>query len=197
MTSTTRFPLNEILVGDVRERLKELPDASVDCIITSPPYWNLRNYGHDKQIGAEATVDAWADQIAAVASEYGRVLTPTGSLWLNLGDSYARTPSEGASRKSLLMGPEPSGPSPGVVWLDAAKHRGVGQEEPDSVVGNRSTHHDPRVSVLPYAVAALLLRSGRDTRTVSHAEASQPVEQINLPATRRCSNAWWWSLATG
>lgn len=106
MSSIPNLPLNRILVGDARARLTELPDAAVDSIITSPPYWALRDYGHDGQLGAEATVDAWADEIAALAVEFARVLTPTGSLWLNLGDSYARTPNDGAAKKSLLLAPQ-------------------------------------------------------------------------------------------
>jgi DNA modification methylase len=93
------------LIGDVRERLAELPDGYVDCVITSPPYWALRDYGHTGQIGAEANVEAWADQIASVCDELRRVLTPTGALWLNLGDSYSRHAHDGAARKSLLLGP--------------------------------------------------------------------------------------------
>ena len=100
------LPLNRILIGDVRERLHELPDASVDCIITSPPYFALRNYGHDDQLGAEPNVDAWAARIAAVCNDLARVLTPTGALWLNLGDGYSRHPREGTSKKSLLLGPQ-------------------------------------------------------------------------------------------
>jgi DNA modification methylase len=106
MSPATHLPLNQILVGDVRGRLAELPDASIDCMITSPPYWNLRDYGHKGQIGAEANVEAWAEEIAAICNDLGRVLTPTGSLWLNLGDSYARHPNDGASKKSLLLGPQ-------------------------------------------------------------------------------------------
>lgn len=96
---------NQILIGDVRERLAELSDGAVDCVITSPPYWALRDYGHDGQIGGEANVEAWADEIAAVCDELKRVLAPTGALWINLGDSYSRHPSDGAPRKSLLLGP--------------------------------------------------------------------------------------------
>jgi site-specific DNA-methyltransferase (adenine-specific) len=106
MTRTTTLPLGQILVGDIRTRLAVLPDAAVDTIITSPPYWALRNYGHSDQIGAEANVDAWADEIAAICQEFWRVLTPTGSLWLNLGDSYARHPNDGAKKKGLLLGPQ-------------------------------------------------------------------------------------------
>ncbi|MEY9861521.1 site-specific DNA-methyltransferase (adenine-specific) [Catenulispora sp. GAS73] len=100
------IPRNTILVGDVRTRLSELPDASVHCVITSPPYWGLRDYGHPGQIGAEPTVQAWAETISAVCDDIGRVLRPDGVLWLNLGDGYSRHIREGASKKCLLLGPE-------------------------------------------------------------------------------------------
>jgi DNA modification methylase len=90
----------------VRERLAELPDASVDCVITSPPYFAARDYGHSGQIGAESDITAWAEEIAAVCAQLARVLTPTGALWLNLGDGYSRHPREGVAKKSLLLGPE-------------------------------------------------------------------------------------------
>ncbi|MCU1685426.1 MAG: yhdJ [Amycolatopsis sp.] len=106
MNPNTPLPRNQILVGDVRQRLKELPDASVDCIVTSPPYFAMRDYGHADQIGAEAHVDDWAADIAAVCAELWRVLTPGGSLFLNLGDGYSRHPREGAVKKSLLLGPQ-------------------------------------------------------------------------------------------
>ncbi|WP_370943304.1 site-specific DNA-methyltransferase [Amycolatopsis sp. cg5] len=105
MNQINNLPTGRILIGDVRERLAELPNASMDCVVTSPPYFSLRDYGHDQQIGAEATVDDWAAQIAAICDEFGRVLTPTGSLWLNLGDGYSRHSREGAAKKSLLLGP--------------------------------------------------------------------------------------------
>src|SRR5205823_6126885 len=104
--SARPFPRNEILVGDVRERLAELPDASADCVITSPPYWACRDYGHEQQIGAEVDVEAWAAEIAAVCNQLARVLTPSGSLWLNLADSFSRRPKEGAAKRSLLLGPQ-------------------------------------------------------------------------------------------
>jgi site-specific DNA-methyltransferase (adenine-specific) len=100
------LPRNTILVGDAREQLHELPPASIDCVITSPPYFAVRDYGHSRQIGHEASVETWVSELRAVFAEVARVLTPTGSLWLNLGDGYARTPHEGAPRKSLLLAPE-------------------------------------------------------------------------------------------
>lgn len=106
MSNTHNLPRNQILIGDVRERLADLPDSCVNTIITSPPYFALRDYGQDNQIGSEATVDDWAAEIVAVCTELRRVLRPDGTLWLNLGDGYSRHPDEGAAKKGLLLGPE-------------------------------------------------------------------------------------------
>lgn len=102
----SRLERNRILVGDVRTALQTLPENSIDCIVTSPPYYALRNYGHKKQIGLEPNVDGWVDELRLVARGLARVLKPTGTVWLNLGDSYARRETDGAPPKSLLLGPE-------------------------------------------------------------------------------------------
>jgi DNA modification methylase len=94
------------VVGDALNVLRTLPSASVDTAITSPPYYLLRNYGASGQIGAEESVVGWVNQIVAVCSELARVIKPSGSLWLNLGDSYSRHERYGAGPKSLLLGPE-------------------------------------------------------------------------------------------
>lgn len=78
-----------ILIGDVREKLKELPDQSVHCVVTSPPYWGLRDYGEDGQIGMEDTPEEFVANLVSVFREVWRVLRDDGTLWLNLGDSYA------------------------------------------------------------------------------------------------------------
>jgi DNA modification methylase len=80
-----------VLEGDSRSVLATLPDASVQCCVTSPPYFGLRDYGHDGQIGLEATPDAYVAEMVALFREVRRVLKDDGTLWLNLGDSYART----------------------------------------------------------------------------------------------------------
>lgn len=77
-----------ILLGDVRERLRELPDSSVHTCITSPPYYGLRDYGEDGQIGLEQTPAEYVDAMVAVFREVWRILRDDGTLWLNLGDSY-------------------------------------------------------------------------------------------------------------
>lgn len=99
------LPRNTILLGDTRTRLRQLPPASVDCVITSPPYFAVRDYDHDEQLGHEPDIDAWAERLRAVCHDLARVLQPAGALWLNLGDSYARRSTEGAPTKSLLLGP--------------------------------------------------------------------------------------------
>ena len=78
-----------LLIGDVREKLKEIPDQSVHCCVTSPPYWGLRDYGNDGQIGLESTPQEFVDSLVAVFREVKRVLRDDGTLWLNIGDSYA------------------------------------------------------------------------------------------------------------
>jgi site-specific DNA-methyltransferase (adenine-specific) len=103
--SVADLPVGQILVGDAGERLKELPAASVDCIITSPPYFALRDYGHERQIGAEPHIDDWVKHLVEVSRELHRVLTPGGSFWLNVGDGYSRHHSEGGPKKGLLLGP--------------------------------------------------------------------------------------------
>jgi DNA modification methylase len=99
------LPRNTVLIGDIRSRLRELPAASVDCIITSPPYFAARDYGHDQQLGHEPDIESWVANLRDVCHELARVLKPTGALWLNLGDSYARRLTEGAGPKSMLLGP--------------------------------------------------------------------------------------------
>jgi DNA modification methylase len=75
--------------GDCREVLASLPSDSVDCVVTSPPYWGLRDYGNDGQLGLERTPEEYVANMVAVFREVRRVLKPSGTCWLNLGDSYA------------------------------------------------------------------------------------------------------------
>lgn len=103
---TAPQPRNTILVGDALTRLRQLEQASIDCIITSPPYFRLRDYQHPGQLGLEPTIEQWVTNLLNVTDELARVLVPTGTLWLNLGDSYSTHQREGAPKKSLLMGPE-------------------------------------------------------------------------------------------
>jgi DNA modification methylase len=97
---------NRLLIGDALTRLRSLPAESVDCVVTSPPYFGLRDYGVTGQLGQETHIGQWVKSLRAVCRELQRVLSPHGSLWLNLGDAYSTHTSFGAPAKSLLLGPE-------------------------------------------------------------------------------------------
>jgi DNA modification methylase len=88
VTPFVRDPDFTLYVGDVRQSLAEIADESVDCIVTSPPYLGLRDYGIDGQIGHETTIAEYVATLVSVFAAARRVLTEAGTLWLNLGDSY-------------------------------------------------------------------------------------------------------------
>lgn len=89
--------LDEVLTGDALELLKGLPDACVDCCVTSPPYYGLRDYGVDGQIGLEKSPEEYIDRLVRVFREVKRVLRDDGTLWLNIADCYAGS-GKGAAR---------------------------------------------------------------------------------------------------
>ena len=80
---------NEVYCGDALEILRTLPSESVNCCVTSPPYYGLRDYGIDGQIGLESSPEQYIERLADVFDEVKRVLKSDGTLWLNIGDSYA------------------------------------------------------------------------------------------------------------
>ena len=80
----------EILVGNCLEKLNELPENSIHCCVTSPPYFALRNYQNDEQIGQEETPEEFVENLVEVFRGVKRVLRDDGTLWLNIGDTYSR-----------------------------------------------------------------------------------------------------------
>jgi site-specific DNA-methyltransferase (adenine-specific) len=100
-------PRNVVLEGDAATVLAGLAPESIDCVVTSPPYFRLRSYeAGPAELGQEAHVDGWVEGLRRVAVEIHRVLTPSGSFWLNVSDSYSKHLKYGAPSKSLLLGPE-------------------------------------------------------------------------------------------
>lgn len=93
-----------VINADCREVLRTLPDASVHCCVTSPPYFGLRDYGVDGQIGLEPTPDEFVAAMVEVFREVRRVLRDDGTLWLNLGDSYAGTGKTGGGAQGEKLG---------------------------------------------------------------------------------------------
>ena len=90
--------LYKLYLGDALEEMKQIDEESVDCIVTSPPYYRLRDYGIEGQIGLEKTVDEYIEKLANVFNEAKRVLKESGTMFINIGDKY--------DNKELLMVPE-------------------------------------------------------------------------------------------
>jgi len=116
-----------LCLGDSNKVLSCLPDASVQCVVTSPPYWGLRDYHIDGQLGLEESVYKYIEDLADVFDHVKRVLKNDGTLWLNIGDSYTsggrkwRAPDEKNKARAMSMRPDtPEGLKPkeliGVPW---------------------------------------------------------------------------------
>jgi len=112
-----------LLHGDVREQLATIPADSVQCVVTSPPYYGLRDYGHDGQIGLEASPDAYVETMRAVFADCRRVLVPDGVLWLNLGDSYN---AYNGNRGESATGFSRNGPMPSLPRGAGLTAKGIG-----------------------------------------------------------------------
>src|SRR5208337_5086213 len=92
----------QILTGDCMDVLPTLPAQSVQCCVTSPPYWGLRDYGVDGALGLESTPEEYLAKMVAVFREVWRVLRDDGTLWVNMGDSYAQPGGHNQTTEELL-----------------------------------------------------------------------------------------------
>ena len=116
--------ISRLYHGDTKEVMKSLPSESVHCVVTSPPYWGLRDYQVEGQLGLEPTPEEYVANMVEVFREVWRVLNPTGTVWLNLGDSYSgsgRGPSKWNSAQEMRSNQTPpSGLKPkdlvGIPW---------------------------------------------------------------------------------
>jgi hypothetical protein len=107
-----------LYTGDCIEVLKRLPAESVQCVVTSPPYYGLRDYGHAGQIGLEQTPDDYVAKMVEVFREVRRVLRDDGTVWLNIGDSYAGSGKGGQSAEKRSAGWQPTYANKGYVPPD-------------------------------------------------------------------------------
>lgn len=98
---------NVILEGNCLETLSTLPDNSVHTCITSPPYWGLRDYGHDDQLGLEPTPEEYVQNLVEVFREVRRVLRDDGTLWLNIGDTYVSNQGDRNKVGGFQANPDP------------------------------------------------------------------------------------------
>lgn len=97
---------NTIINGDALEELKRFPSESVDMCITSPPYWSLRDYGVEEQLGNESTYDEYIENLMKIFRELKRVLKKKGSFWLNIGDVYSGDNKNLAKKQSMIGLPD-------------------------------------------------------------------------------------------
>lgn len=118
---------NKIVLGDALQVLKGYPEGKFRCCVTSPPYWGLRDYGLENQIGAEDNLQKYIDNLLEIFREVRRVLADDGTLWLNIGDSYTSgnrtwrdSDKKNAARGMSYRPPTPEGLKPkdliGVPW---------------------------------------------------------------------------------
>lgn len=124
---TATAPEATLIIGDARQELRHIADATFQCCVTSPPYWGLRDYDISGQIGAEPNVDDYIADLVAVFREVRRTLRDDGTLWLNIGDSYTSggrtwrdTDDKNPARGMSYRAPTPDGLKPkdliGVPW---------------------------------------------------------------------------------
>lgn len=99
----------DLIQADVLDGLKSLPSNSVHCVVTSPPYQGLRDYGVEGQIGQESTLEQFITRLVYVFREVRRVLHPSGTIWVNMGDSYNGTRTRGSYGDQSTKGYEPHG----------------------------------------------------------------------------------------
>ena len=107
------MPNTELIIGDNREALPKFKDSDIDCVVTSPPYWGLRDYGHDDQIGLESTPDEFLANLWHVFDLIKPKLKDTGNCFVNIADTYSNTSGHGSDRcvpdvpaKCMCMIPE-------------------------------------------------------------------------------------------
>lgn len=135
-----------ILIGDVFAKLADLQDESVDCVVTSPPYWGLRDYGVDGQLGMEPTLGEHLGAMVRVFDEVRRVMKPEGTLWLNYGDCYATKPNGRSAAATKASGTDDRTfrdkpfSTVGPVY-DGSRDRGSRRGDHSTLTG--STPHEP------------------------------------------------------
>lgn len=135
-----------ILIGDVRDQLASLPADSIDCCVTSPPYWGLRDYGVEGQIGLEPTLGEHLAVMVEVFEGVKRVLKPEGTLWLNYGDCYATKPSGRSAANTKAAGTDDRTfrdkpfSTVGPIY-DGSRDRGSRRGEHSTLTGNPP--HEP------------------------------------------------------
>ena len=143
-----------MLLGDALEQLGTLESESVHTCVTSPPYYNLRDYEVSGQIGMENTPEEYIDHVVAVFREVRRILRSDGTLWLNIGDSYRN--------KDLAWDTLDACVCPADGWVAFAAGYHLAKAGRHAGKRQRPLHQKPRIPVPALKIPALLFRRGGD-----------------------------------
>jgi site-specific DNA-methyltransferase (adenine-specific) len=152
--------VNTIIQGNALDILKQIPNDSIDCVVTSPPYWSLRNYEIEGQLGQEKTFQEYIEKLIAIFIEVKRVLKPTGTCFVNIGDTYI---GKGATRHKGYIDPkypngrvggdcEPSGLKQSIESKNLANipaRFSIAMQDIGFILRNKIIWHKPNVTPSP------------------------------------------------
>jgi site-specific DNA-methyltransferase (cytosine-N4-specific) len=205
-----------LLLGDALEQLRTLPDGSADCIVTSPPYYGLRDYGTPGQYGLEATPAEYVETMRALFTEARRVLADDGTLWLNLGDSYSNPSSSGTvgatakvrATRADVQQRASGGDRPPKSLLMIPERVALALQDDGWILRNKITWH--KVDAMPESVRDRLARKHEPIYLFTKSQryhfdldairerqaASTEARSDSVPgATRNPGDVWRYSLA--
>jgi DNA modification methylase len=196
-----------VLVGNVLDILPTLPAGSVNCVVTSPPYWGLRDYGADGQLGLEPTPELYVTNLVAVFREVRRVLRDDGTLWLNLGDSYASAYAcdrrnvvgqgspENCARPNRLVGGLKEKDLVGIPWTVAFALRADGWYLRSDIIWSKPNPMPESVTDRPTKAHEYVFLMSKAARYWYDADAISDCTAYPVPANRAPSGDY--SIGSG
>ena len=184
-----------VMCGDATQALKLLPDSSIQTVVTSPPYWSLRDYGVDEQIGRDDSLRGYVKSVVCTFEEIKRVLRDDGTVWLNVGDSYTsgnrryRAPDrKNRARAMAVRPPTPKGLKPkdliGVPWRLAFALQDAGWWVRSEVIWHKPNAHPESVRDRPTKAHETVFLLSKDKDYYYDHEA------VKGPRDRRLRTVW-------
>jgi len=190
---------SKIITGDSRHELARLEQGIVQCCITSPPYWGLRDYGVEGQIGAEMDLDDYISDLVSIFSEVRRVLADDGTLWLNIGDSYTSggrtwrdSDKKNPARGMKYRAPTPHGLKPkdliGVPWKIAFALQADGWYLRSDIIWSKNNALPESVKDRPSRIHEYVFLLSKSERYFYNHEA---VKELGVNGKKRnCRSVW-------
>ena len=184
-----------VICGDAAQALKLLPDSSVQTVVTSPPYWSLRDYGVEEQIGRDDSLKSYVESVVCTFEQIRRVLRDDGAVWLNVGDSYTsgnrryRAPDrKNRARAMAVRPPTPEGLKPkdliGVPWRLAFALQDAGWWVRSEVIWHKPNAHPESVRDRPTKAHETVFLLSKDK------EYYYDQEIVKGPRDRRLRTVW-------